>query len=66
VVGAVRARGHAGSRREESLAEPAVKQHLLKLSMEHIATEPEAFQRRMLQDRERWGKLIRDRKISLD
>jgi tripartite-type tricarboxylate transporter receptor subunit TctC len=51
---------------EESLAEPAVKQHLLKLSMEHIATEPETFQRRMLQDRERWGKLIRDRKISLD
>jgi tripartite-type tricarboxylate transporter receptor subunit TctC len=51
---------------EDSLAEPAVKQQLIKLSMESIATEPAAFQRRMLQDRERWGKLIRDRKISLD
>jgi tripartite-type tricarboxylate transporter receptor subunit TctC len=51
---------------DESLAEPAVKQHLLKLAMESVATEPQAFQRRMLQDRERWGQLIKDRKISLD
>jgi tripartite-type tricarboxylate transporter receptor subunit TctC len=51
---------------EDSLAEPAVKQHFLKLSMEVVPTEPDAFQRRMLEDRERWGKLVKDRKISLD
>ncbi|MBK6471261.1 MAG: tripartite tricarboxylate transporter substrate binding protein [Betaproteobacteria bacterium] len=51
---------------EESLAEPAVKQHLLNLAMDHVATPPDAFQQRMLQDRERWAKLVKDRKISLD
>ena len=51
---------------EESLAEPAVKQHFLNAAMEIIATTPQAFQQRMLQDRERWAKLIKDRKISLD
>jgi tripartite-type tricarboxylate transporter receptor subunit TctC len=51
---------------EESLAEPAVKQHLLGLAMESVATPPEAFAQRMLQDRERWARLIKDRKIALD
>jgi tripartite-type tricarboxylate transporter receptor subunit TctC len=51
---------------EDSLAEPAVKQHLLNLAMDHVATPPDAFQQRMLQDRERWAKLVKDRKISLD
>lgn len=51
---------------EESLAEPALKQQLLNLAMETVATTPEAFQQRMLQDRDRWAKLIKERKISLD
>ncbi len=51
---------------EESLADPAVKQQLLNLSMETVATTPQAFQQRMLQDRERWARLVKDRKISLD
>jgi len=51
---------------EESLAEPAVKQQLLNLAMESVATTPEAFQQRMVQDRERWARLVKDRKISLD
>jgi len=51
---------------EESLTEPAVKQQFLNLAMESVATTPEAFQQRMLQDRERWAKLVKERKISLD
>jgi tripartite-type tricarboxylate transporter receptor subunit TctC len=51
---------------EESLAEPAVKQQLLNLAMETVATTPQAFQQRMVQDRERWARLVKDRKISLD
>jgi tripartite-type tricarboxylate transporter receptor subunit TctC len=51
---------------EESLAEPAVKQHLHNAAMEIVATTPEAFQQKMVQDRERWAKLIKERKISLD
>jgi tripartite-type tricarboxylate transporter receptor subunit TctC len=51
---------------EESLAEPGVKQQLMNLSMEHVATTPQAFQQRMLQDRERWARLVKERKISLD
>lgn len=51
---------------EESLAEPAVKQHFSNAAMDIVATPPEAFQQRMLQDRERWAKLIKERKISLD
>jgi tripartite-type tricarboxylate transporter receptor subunit TctC len=51
---------------EESLAEPEVKQQFLGLAMETVATMPEVFAQRMLQDRERWGKLVKERKISLD
>lgn len=51
---------------QESLAEPELKQQFLNAAMETVATTPEAFQQRMVQDRERWAKLIKDRKISLD
>ena len=51
---------------DDSLAEPEVKQHFLNAAMESIATTPEAFQQRMLRDRDRWARLIKDRKISLD
>ena len=51
---------------EESLAEAAVKQHYLNAAMEIVATTPEAFLQKMVQDRERWAKLIKERKISLD
>ncbi len=51
---------------EESLAEPAIKQRFTSAAMEIIATPPEAFQQKMVQDRERWAKLIKDRKISLE
>ncbi len=51
---------------EESLAEPAVKQQLLSAAMEASAATPEAFQQKMLQDRERWARLIKERKISID
>lgn len=50
---------------EDSLAEPAVKQQLLDLAMESVATTPEAFQQRMLRDRERWARLIKERKIAV-
>ena len=51
---------------DDSLAEPEVKQQLQNLAMEPAVTTPEAFQQRMLQDRERWARLIKDRKVSLD
>jgi tripartite-type tricarboxylate transporter receptor subunit TctC len=51
---------------EETLAEPALKQRFAGASMDIVATPPEAFQKRMLQDRERLGKIIKDRQISLD
>lgn len=51
---------------QESLAEPELKQQYLNAAMETVATPPEVFQQRMLQDRERWAKLIKDRKVSLD
>jgi len=51
---------------DDSLAEPAVKQQLQNLAMEAGTTAPEAFQQRMLQDRERWARLIKDRKIAVD
>jgi tripartite-type tricarboxylate transporter receptor subunit TctC len=51
---------------QASLAEPELKQQYLNAAMETVTTSPEAFQQRMLQDRERWAKLIKDRKISLD
>jgi tripartite-type tricarboxylate transporter receptor subunit TctC len=50
---------------EESLADPALKQRYANAAMEVIPTAPEAFLKRMLEDRERWARLIKDRKISL-
>ncbi len=51
---------------DESLAEPAIKQRFENAAMDIVATPPEAFQQRMIRDRERWAKLIKDRKISLE
>jgi tripartite-type tricarboxylate transporter receptor subunit TctC len=51
---------------DESLAEPATKQKFTSAAMDIVSTAPEAFQRRMVRDRERWAKLIKDRKISLE
>lgn len=51
---------------EQSLADAGVKQQLSTLAMETVSTSPEAFQQRMVQDRDRWAKLIKDRRISLD
>ncbi len=51
---------------DESLAEPAVKQRFTSAAMDIVATPPEVFQKRMIQDRDRWAKLIKDRKISLE
>lgn len=51
---------------QESLAEPELKQQYLNAAMETVSMTAEQFQQRMLQDRERWAKLIKDRKISLD
>jgi hypothetical protein len=34
--------------------------------METPSTTPDAFQQKMVQDRERWARLIRERKISLE
>jgi len=51
---------------EESLAEAALKQQLLGLAMETVSMTPDAFQQRMIQDRERWAKLIKDRKIAME
>jgi tripartite-type tricarboxylate transporter receptor subunit TctC len=51
---------------EESLAEPAMKQKFLNAAMDIIPTPPEAFKQKLTQDRERWSKLIKDRKISLE
>jgi tripartite-type tricarboxylate transporter receptor subunit TctC len=51
---------------DDSLAEPAVRQQLAALAMEQQPTTPDAFQKRMVQDRERWARLIKARNISLD
>ncbi len=51
---------------EESLTEPAVRQQLLSAAMETSAITPDAFAQKMVQDRERWARLIKERKISLE
>ncbi len=51
---------------EESLAEPALKQQFQNAAMEPGGMAPEAFQQRIVQDRDRWARLIKERKISLD
>jgi len=51
---------------EESLAEGPVRQQFLNAAMEIVPIPPEAFLQKMVQDRERWARLIRERRISLD
>ena len=51
---------------EASLAEPELKQQFSNAAMEIVATTPQAFQQRMVQDRERWARLIKERRISLE
>jgi tripartite-type tricarboxylate transporter receptor subunit TctC len=50
----------------ESLAEADTKQRFTNAAMEISTVTPEAFHQRIIADRERWAKLIRDRKISLE
>ena len=51
---------------EETLAETDTQTRFMNAAMEISATSPEAFQQRMQQDRERWAKLIKDGKISME
>ncbi|MEN9538857.1 MAG: hypothetical protein RLZZ126_1092 [Pseudomonadota bacterium] len=51
---------------DDTLAEAAVKQRFANAAMDIVATPPAAFAQRMVADRERWARLIKDRKISLD
>ena len=50
----------------ESLTEPEIKQRFMNAAMEISSATPDAFQQRIVQDRERWAKLIKDRRISLE
>jgi tripartite-type tricarboxylate transporter receptor subunit TctC len=49
-----------------SLAEPALRDKLGQASMEIAQTSPEDFRKQLLRDRDRWAKLIVDRKINLE
>jgi tripartite-type tricarboxylate transporter receptor subunit TctC len=49
-----------------SLAEPATKEKLQQASMEIAQTTPEEFRKQLIRDRDRWAKLIVDRKINLE
>jgi tripartite-type tricarboxylate transporter receptor subunit TctC len=49
-----------------SLAEPALREKLAQASMEIAQTSPEDFRKQLLRDRDRWAKLIVDRKINLE
>jgi tripartite-type tricarboxylate transporter receptor subunit TctC len=51
---------------DESLADPALRLVLTNAALEPTATPAAAFRQRMLQDRERWARLIKDRKIALE
>ncbi len=51
---------------EETLAEPEVKSRLANGAMDVSNMSAEAFQQRIVQDRERWAKLIKARKISME
>ncbi len=50
----------------ETLADPEVKQRFVNAAMDISTVSPEAFRQQIIQDRERWAKLIKDRKISLE
>lgn len=51
---------------EEALADPEIKQRFANAAMEISTVSTDLFQQRILQDRERWAKLIKDRKISME
>jgi tripartite-type tricarboxylate transporter receptor subunit TctC len=51
---------------EESLRDPDIKNRFANAAMDISTTTPEAFGQRMVQDRERWAKLIKSRKISME
>lgn len=51
---------------EETLAEPEIKQRFANAAMDISTMQPDAFQQRMIQDRDRWAKLIKSRKISME
>jgi tripartite-type tricarboxylate transporter receptor subunit TctC len=50
----------------ETLAEPEIRQRFVSAAMEISTVSPEAFRQQMVKDRERWARLIKDRKISLE
>lgn len=50
----------------ETLAEPDTKQRFAGSAMDVSTMSPEAFKERIIQDRERWAKLIKARKISME
>jgi tripartite-type tricarboxylate transporter receptor subunit TctC len=50
----------------ETLAEPDTKQKFANAALDISTVTPEAFHQRIIADRERWARLIKDRKISLE
>ena len=50
----------------DSLTEPDIKLKFANVAMDVSSVTPEAFHQRIVQDRERWARLIKDRKISLE
>ena len=51
---------------EETLAEADVKTRFANAAMDISNIQPDIFQQRMIQDRDRWAKLIKSRKISME
>jgi tripartite-type tricarboxylate transporter receptor subunit TctC len=51
---------------EETLVEPEIKQRFANAAMDISTMSPDVFQQRIVQDRERWAKLIKTRKISME
>ncbi len=51
---------------EETLAEPEIKQRFGNAAMDTSSMPPDVFLQRMIQDRDRWAKLIKARKISME
>ena len=51
---------------EQTLEEPDIKLRLANAAMETSTVSPEAFHQRMIQDRDRWAKLVKERKISME
>jgi tripartite-type tricarboxylate transporter receptor subunit TctC len=51
---------------DETLAEPDAKSRFANAAMDVSTMSPDAFLQRMVQDRDRWAKLIKARKISME